>query len=240
LGRGSPFHSLGVTNTSFSIYMRKLVVASLFIVCAFAQAQPVDCQTGLQQIDAKRFAEAIQSLSSCLKEPLPAEARAFVLQARAHAHGELRQWSVAVEDQKASVQAIEPKNVWTYVMLGTYLRESKRFSEALEALKSGLKYDEDGPGTGPGMAVYYHTAQTLHQSGKFKEAIEAMTKGIPKQPDYGYALYQRALSYEALDDRVQAKRDLFRAAELTPKDGYEPEIATKLQEYGFTVKVRAE
>jgi tetratricopeptide (TPR) repeat protein len=220
--------------------MRRLFTSLLLVFTALAQAQPADCQAGLQQIDAKRFAESIQSLSSCLKEPLPAEARAFVLQARAHAYGEMRQWSSAAEDQRASIQFTEPKDVWPYVMLGAYLRESKKFAEALEALENARKYDEDGPGTGPGMAVYYHTAQTLHQSGKFKDAIEAMTNGIPKQPDYGYALYQRALSYEALGDRVQAKRDLFRAAELTPKDGYEPEIARKLQEYGFTVKMRAE
>lgn len=125
-------------------------------------------------------------------------------------------------------------------MLGAYLREDKNFEQALDALRTAMHFDEDGPGTGPGMAVHYHTAKTLHQMGRYKEAIEMMTKGIPKQPDYGYALFHRALSYEALGDKVQAKRDLFRAAELVPKDGYEPEIAAKLKEYGFIIKVKAE
>jgi len=84
------------------------------------------------------------------------------------------------------------------------------------------------------MAVYYHTAITLHRTKRFSEAIEAVTKGIPKQPDYGPALYQRALAYEALGDQTQAKRDLFRVMELEPKEGYEPEIVAKLKEYGFT------
>lgn len=125
-------------------------------------------------------------------------------------------------------------------MLGAYLREDNKFNEALEALRAAFQFDEDGPGTGPGMAVHYHMAQTLHKLGRYQEAIETMTKGIPKQPDYGYALYQRALSYEAIGDRVQAKRDLFRAAELVPKDGYEPEVAKKLKAYGFAVKVSSE
>lgn len=53
-------------------------------------------------------------------------------------------------------------------------------------------------------------------------------------------LERHILSYEAIGDRVQAKRDPFRAVELTPKNGYEPEIAQKLGEYGFTVKMRKE
>jgi len=125
-------------------------------------------------------------------------------------------------------------------MLGAYYREANQFSESLAALQVAMKFDEDGPGTGPGMAVHYHMAQTLHRAKHYKEAIEVMTKGIPKQPDYGYALYQRALSYEAIGDTTQAKRDLFRAAELVPKEGYEQEIAAKLAEYGFAVKVLKE
>jgi len=83
--------------------------------------------------------------------------------------------------------------------------------------------------------------QTLHAIGRYQDAIEVYMRGIPKQPDYGYALYRRALAYEAVGDREMAKRDLFRAAELEPRDGYEADVAAKLKEYGFTVhKVRSE
>lgn len=127
-----------------------------------------------------------------------------------------------------------PEDVWPFVMLGAYYRELKQYDLSLAALRDALKYDEDGPNTGPGMAVYYHTGQTLHAAGRYAEAIEAYTIGIPKQPDYGYALYRRALSYEALGDKTQAKRDLFRAAELEPKEGYEEDIKTKFVEYGIS------
>ena len=46
------------------------------------------------------------------------------------------------------------------------------------------------------------------------------------------------LAYEALGDRDQAKRDLFRTAELAPMEGYDPEVVEKLKEYGFDAKVR--
>jgi tetratricopeptide (TPR) repeat protein len=208
-------------------------------ICASAIAQPADCLQGIEELKFDRFESSIEPLSSCLKQELPIPARAFILNARAHAYGQLKLWSAAVDDQRRSISAVEPTAVWPYVMLGVYLRENNQLEDSLEALKAALKFDEDGPGTGPGMAVYYHTAKTLHKAGRYKEAIESVTKGIPKQPDYGSALYQRALSYEALGDKGQAKRDLFRAFELTPKEGYEVAIAEKLREYGFIAKVHA-
>lgn len=220
--------------------MRSIVFLLALFIHQFGQAQPASCQQGIAELDAKRYAQAIAALGQCLAEPLPAEARAFVLQARAHARAELKQWDSAAADQRQSITATKPKDVWPHVMLGAYLREAGHYDESLTALKAALAFDEDGPGTGPGMAVYYHTAQTLHRAKRYREAIEAMTLGIPKQPDYGYALYQRALSYEAVGDKAQAKRDLFRAAELVPKEGYEPEIAKKLGEYGFQVKVQTQ
>lgn len=218
--------------------MRIFSLILLIFLPNLVLSQPAECRQGLQEMQENRYQAAIQPLTNCLQLQLPAEPRAFILSARAQAYGELKQWSAASDDQKQSILLSTPKDVWSHVMLGAFLREQKKFSEALEALEAAMKFDEDGPGTGPGMAVHYHTAQTLHQAGRFKEAIEVMTKGIPKQPDYGYALFQRALSYEALGDRTQAKRDLFRVVELIPKDGYEPEIAKKLNEYGFTVKIR--
>lgn len=207
------------------------------LVSTASCAQPAVCQKGVQELQAKRHAESIEPLTQCLKLDLPAGARALVLQARAQSYREMRRWSAAVEDQRQSILAARPTDVWPYVMLGAYLREEGKLEAALEALQLARQFDEDGPGTGPGMAVYYHTAKTLHQAGRYGEAVEAMTQGIPKQPDYGAAFYQRALSYEAMGDRALAKQDLSRAAALVPKDGYVPEMASKLREYGFIVKV---
>jgi len=153
---------------------------------------------------------------------------------------ELKAPEKALEDQKAAISIQAPRDVWPLVMLAVYHRELKQFDEALSALKSAQKYDEDGPGSGPGIAVYYHMGQTLHQAGRYAEAIDAYTKGILKKPDYGYALYHRGLAYEALGKREEAKSDMQRAAELAPKEGYEPDVVVKLKQYGFVAPLREE
>ena len=223
--------------------MRKTLIAALsffWTISVFATTDtmpvpPNDCQAGIVAARAENCSVAIDHLSRCLTRQMPEPVRSFVLQARAQCYSVLNQPAFALQDQKASLEIETPKNVWPLVMLGAYYRELKQYDLSLAALKEALKYDEDGPGTGPGMAVYYHTGQTLHAAGRYAEAVEAYTVGIPRQPDYGYALYRRALSYEALGDKVQTKRDLFRAAELEPQQGYEPEIKAKLTEYGISV-----
>jgi len=201
-------------------------------------AQPLECTSGLHAFDRKEWKLSDDLLSQCLTLELPKATRAAVLRARGQARSQLGQFAGALEDQKESMALQKPKDVWPWIALAIDHRELKQFDEALAALRSALDYDENGPGTGPGMAVYYQTGWTLHDAGRYAEAIEAYTKGISKQPGFGSALYRRALSYEALGDRLQAKQDLSRAAELTPKDGYESEVAAKFKEYGFDVRVR--
>lgn len=218
-----------------------IMLASLWAMASFATpntapAPPNDCQTGINSARAENCSDAVNQLSSCLTRQLPPPARAFVLQARAQCYSTLKQPELALKDQKEALAIEPPQDVWPFVMLGVYYRELKQYDLSLAALKDALKYDEDGPKTGPGMAVYYHTGQTLHAAGRYAEAIDAYTIGIPKQPDYGYALYRRALSYEALGDKVQATRDLFRAAELEPKEGYEEDIKAKFAEYDISAK----
>lgn len=220
-----------------------VTLASLWAMSSFATSNIAptpqdDCEAGINSAQSKHCSTAITQLSNCLARELPAPAQSFVLQARAQCFLTLKQPELALKDQKASLAIDPPKDVWPFVMLGVYYRELKQYYLSLDALKNALKFDEDGPGTGPGMAVYYHTGQTLHAAGRYEEAVEAYTIGIPKQPDYGYALYRRAISYESLGDKVQAKRDFFRAAELEPKEGYEEDMKAKFAEFGISVKGR--
>lgn len=223
-------------STTIAIALLSLWINSSFATPNLARPPQLDCQAGAASFKAENCFAAVGQLSNCLAMSLPSPARAWVLQMRAQCYSKLKKPDQALQDQNASLQLDSPKDVWPLVMLGVYYRELKQYEASLAALKEALKYDEDGPGTGPGMAVYYHTGQTLHQAGRYAEAIEAYTLGIPKQPDYGYALYRRALAYEAIGDKEQAKRDLYRAAELAPKEGYEDDIKDKLSEYGLSAK----
>lgn len=200
-------------------------------------AQPAECQAGVTAYLAKNYDAAATSLTQCLSLSIPSGPRSLMFRLRAEVYGAQDKWDMAIADQKAAIAADPPKDAWPYVMLGAYLRKAQRLDESVAALQIAMIFDEDGPGSGPGMAVHYHMAQTLHEAKRYREAIETMTKGIPKQPDYAYAHYQRALSYEALGDRDQAKRDLFRASELAPKDGFPSDMAGKFAEYGISVKV---
>lgn len=199
-----------------------------------------DCKDGVAANKNEQYEEAIYLLSLCVTLPLKPSDLAYTYSHRGQAYANTNKYLLAIDDQKKVLELEEPQDVWPFLMLGYYYRDNQQYEKSLEAINKAVNYDEDGPGTGPGMAYYYHKGQTLHELGRYKEAIESYTLGIPKQEDYGYALYRRGLSYEALGDKLQAKRDFFRAVELTPKEGYEKYIAAKLSEYGFTVKVLVE
>ncbi|MEQ1596712.1 MAG: tetratricopeptide repeat protein [Casimicrobium sp.] len=218
--------------------LRLLILLVLLSGSQLANAQSTECQTGWVAFKAKSYVRASEDITRCLAGDLSAQARAAALQVRAQSYFEQKRIDLAIKDQKASLEYARPKDVWPYVMLGAYYREANDYEAAISSLREAMKYDEDGPGTGPGMAVHYHLGQTLHRAKRYNEAIDAFTKGIRKQPEYGYALYRRALSYEALGKMDLARRDFARAAELVPKDGYEAEIASKLKTYGSLVKVR--
>ncbi|HSH97498.1 MAG: tetratricopeptide repeat protein [Methylophilaceae bacterium] len=222
--------------------MKRLLILPLLtlLLSCSAKADLADCKAGIEANGKKEYLLAIESLTKCLNLPLKNEAQAYILAERAGAYFNTKQYNLAIDDQKQAIVLEKPKDVWPLLMLGAYYREVKEFDKSLEAINAAFNYDEDGPGTGAGMAVYYHKARTLYEAGRYNEAIESYTLGIPKQPDYGYALYERGRSYEAVGNKDMAKRDMFRAFELTPQEGYEPEIAAKLKEYGFNAKIRSD
>lgn len=219
--------------SSFQSYS---IAAVIILFASIGHAQNDSCQLGVNAAKRNDHTVAITHYSKCLEGAPPVAVRAKALRNRALSYGQLKQHLMAMNDQRAALSIDAPTNVWPLIMLSTYARGNNQFDIALAALQAATKLDEDGPGTGPGMAVSYHTGQTLHALGRYQEAIEAFTLGIPKQPDYGYAFYRRALSYEALGEREMAKRDLIRTAELEPREGYEVDVAKKIKENGLAVR----
>ena len=216
-----------------------LALAMSTAFCSSAYALSAGCPEGFDAFAHKEYAEAVLNLTRCLEGRPQVSKRVLVLKVRARSYWELKQPDLALKDQKDFIGLQKPKDKWPLINLAVFHRELKQYDEALAVLKEAEKYDDvDDPATGPSMPIAYHTGWTLHEAGRFAEAIDVLTRGIPKQPDYGWALYRRALSYEALGNKEQAKRDLMRAADLGPKAGYEPEIIAKFKEYDLEARAR--
>lgn len=218
--------------------MRALWLAALLAACPAAFAAEDPCQAGVKANDRKDYESAVNKLNICLAGEVASEqGRVQLLQVRAQAYEGLHQLEFAVEDQQEAIKLDKTRGAWPWISMGIYRRELKQYDKALAALKEAEKRDEDGPGTGPGMAVYYHTGWTLHEAGRYAEAVKAYTKGLPHQRDYRFAYYRRALAYEALGERDKAKKDLARVAKLSRKLGAKQEIVLKLREYGFDAAI---
>jgi tetratricopeptide (TPR) repeat protein len=216
----------------------KAILFGIFAMAStFANANLDACSKGVRLVKQGEHTAALAEYSTCIATPqIPIDVKARALRNKAGAHAELQQFDNALTHQLEAISLEPPKRAWPLISLAIYYRKVGKLNLSLDAAKAAEKLDEDGEGTGPGMAVYYHMGQTLHKMGRLDEAIEAYTLGIPKQLDYGYALYRRALAYEAKGDKVGAKRDLNRALALEPSYGYEKDIAEKMGEYELKVR----
>jgi|CXWL01.1.fsa_nt_gi tetratricopeptide (TPR) repeat protein len=217
-----------------------IIIATAINSWSPASAQPLDCRTGSEAAKKKNYRAALSHLDNCLNASLTGEYRVSMLMVRAQSYMGLKKYEVATNDLEEAVALDKSRNAWPWIEMSIAHREQKQYDKALDAIAEAEKCDEDGPGTGPGMAVFYHKGWALHEAGQYKAAIKSYTQGIPKQPDYGWALYRRALAYEALGDRVRAKNDLRRFVKLKSQDGYEAHVAAKLRKYGFDAQVRKE
>jgi Flp pilus assembly protein TadD len=152
---------------------------------------------------------------------------------RGSAYANKKEYGRAIDDQKRFIELAPPKTSSPWLELADYQRDLQQYDAALSSLRFAAKFDEDGPGTGPGMSVYYRMGWTLQLMGRHADAIAAFTKGIAKQPDYYWARYKRGLSYEKLGDRVNAVQDFKEAAAHIDRKIWENEMAKKFAEYGL-------
>lgn len=216
----------------------RLCLIALLAAAPAALAAEDPCRAGVKARDRKDYQAAVDKLNACLAGEVASEqGRVQLLQVRAQAYQGLNHLAFAVEDQQEAINLDKSRSAWPWITMGIYRRELKQYDKALAALEEAEKRDEDGPGTGPGMAVYYHTGWTLHEAGRYADAVKAYTKGLPRQLDYRYAYYRRGLAYEALGERDKAKKDFSRVAKLSRKAGVKEDIARKLREYGLDAPI---
>ncbi len=215
-------------------------VLFLFFVAAVsvASAQSIDCEFGKSALQRPNYPEAVARLTKCLNSKLSDRQRVSILQLRAKAYHGLKNQQLAVRDQEKAVELDQSRSAWSSIRLSIYLRERRHFGKALAAISRAENRDENGAGSGPGAIVYYQKGRILHESGHTLDAIISYSRAINRKPHDPWILYRRALAYESLENRVQAKRDLTLVAEYTPKEGYDPAIVRKLHEYGFSAAQR--
>ena len=202
-------------------------------------AQELSCRSGRDAIERKAFSTALSHLTRCLEsEGLSIRELAAALHLRAMAHAETGEPLKASEDYQRSLGIRPAQTAWDLIPLGIYLRMAGKNEDSLEVLKQALALDEDGPGSGPGVAAYFHFGWTLHELTRYAEALDAYARGIEKQPGFEGIYLRRALSHEALGERGKARADIARILEIGRQRGLDPatapdEYRAKFIEYGL-------
>lgn len=202
-------------------------------------AQVSACEYGQTAIQRKLFSTALSWLTRCLEiGGLSDRNLVAVLHMRARAFSNTAEPRKASEDYRRSLDLKAPEIAWDLIPLGIYLRQAGEHGESLEVLQRARALDEDGPGSGPGMAVYFHLGWTLHEMRRYEEAINTYTQGIQKQSTSEEIYLRRALAHESVGDRGKARMDLIRIIEIGRARGLDPatapaEYKSKFLEYGL-------
>jgi tetratricopeptide (TPR) repeat protein len=216
------------------IYARTLFVSVMLCVPLLSASQVNSCLSGFEATEKGRNEEAIRLLTSCLNSQLPPRSRSAALQARAVALLETKRAEEALRDQLAAFALVAPTKSEAFATLSAIQRALGRFDGALATLKQAESIDDGAPGSGPGMAIWYHKGLTYMAMKRPMDAVTAFTKGIPKQPDYAPAYYHRGLAYEMLGAKENAKHDFQQAALRTsPDNEFPPEFFEKLKAYSI-------
>jgi len=217
------------------------LVVALSAMPGDGAAQISACEYGQTAIERRLFSTALSWLTRCLEiGGLSDRNLAAILHMRALAFSNTAEPRKASEDYRRSLEIKPPEIAWDLIPLGIYLREAGQHGESLEVLQRALALDEDGPGTGPGMAMYFHLGLTLHALRRYEEAINTYTQGIQKQSNFEGIYLRRALAHEAIGERGKARMDLIRIIELGKAKGLDPatapdEYKSKFVEYGLIV-----
>ncbi len=146
---------------------------------------------------------------------------------RSSAYQDLGELTKALDDISTSLSLSPPKVTWDILRRAAIYIDAGQFELALDDIEWAFQFDEDGPGTGPGMAAHFHLGQALYKLGRYEEAVDAFTNGIPKQPDFQAVYFQRAKSHDKLGNDTAAKNDLETYARISKKN-FGPDALQKL------------
>ena len=230
------------SNSPWLRFVPLALAAALLAVPGIAAAQVLSCRSGQDAIERRAFSTALSHLTRCLEtEGLSMRDVAAALHLRALAHANTGEPLKASEDYRRSLELRPPQVAWDLIQFGIYLREAGKAAESLQVLERALALDEDGPGSGPGIAAYFQLGWTLHELRRYAEAADAYSRGILKQPGFEGIYLRRALSLEAIGERDKARADIAKIVEIGRQRGLDPatapeEYKSKFIEYGLLPK----
>jgi tetratricopeptide (TPR) repeat protein len=172
-----------------------------------------DCERGYRLAHEGDFAAAKKTLSRCLAaQDLSSSQKRSALIAQAWVHGNLDDELSAATSYDEAFRIAPAADYREMINASVSYRYAKRYKDALQMNIAAAELD--GGKYADSMMIQYQLGWSYQLNGEHELAVAAFTKGIPLQPDFAYALWRRALSYEALGRSEKAKADLLAASSL--------------------------
>jgi tetratricopeptide (TPR) repeat protein len=215
-----------------------LAVAAVVTGCAH---QPTPAELNLQHcvntskaMRAEQNQQVIQESELCLtKNTLPPKIKSTVYLLQSVAYTNLKQYPQAISAREKFIATNPHPEPRATLELSYLYRLNGNPQKALELVQSNLDagLGENGKGAGFNMPTFYHLGLALYDLGQYREAAEAYSAGLIKQPDYAWAYYQRALAYDRLGDKENARRDLTQFAKRVDPSTVEAQHKAQLAAY---------
>jgi tetratricopeptide (TPR) repeat protein len=155
---------------------------------------------------------ALQRWQVCVQktQAMPPKSRVVALKGRSFAYSQLKQHSLALADLEEASRLVPPERGLDVIPLASAYRAAGQPQRSVDLLRAMIAEDMGllGPAKGQGMPTYYHLGLALNDLRLWRDGVDAFTTGLKFQPDYQWALMYRAVAFDALDDRENARRDL--------------------------------
>jgi len=137
----------------------------------------------------------------------------------------------AIDDLTKSLM-INPKSKYAYEYRGLCHSALTQYLEAIDDFTKAIKIDPSS------YTAYAHRADCNRNQGALIEAIEDYCRSLKIKADYAYAYYGRGTSYLALEMKVEAADDLYRATELSPHSWYGQKAGEEMDKDIELAKIR--
>ena len=233
--------------------MRAIPVASLLLVSVIcityiARSAVYNNCGGIRQLAIEKAYEAAHArVRQCiaLADTLPGGS-GYVLGLDAWALFGMERYEEAVSAQEAANFYLQGDGdgdeIRGFLQLSLYAYKASRLPLAIRSAQAARKIAISNGGTT--MPIQYHLGRALRAAGRHNEAIAALSEGIPFQPLYPFAYWERALAYEETQDSRAAEQDLEVVAHLLQSEAEREEIdepflrnvEAKLDEYEIPIQ----